>query len=976
MKKIAEITTRYWYIFLILVLITVGGSGYLLTQLKMDNDLVSFFPKSDPAVKVFTETGEKFGSSYLNMITVKTDNVFTHKNLSLIKKISEELEKLDGVDQIISITNILDVKKISGGLEVGKLIDKGIIPKDKEKLEKLRTYTLSKEMYRDSIINKSGKTAVIIQRINPDADKEGLSEKTEILAKNLIKNNNGVEVFFGGMPFAMFYANKIVEHDLLLLTPLVAFLIIFVLFVSFRSFRGVILPLLTVMISTLIAIGLMSLFDIPLTMLSSMIPVVLLSTGTAYVIHLINADREVTIAGASSVLDRLNKAFGKVGVAILLSGLTTVIGFVSLVTADLNPIKEFGIFVAVGILVALFLTFFLVPSLLKIWPAKTKILKKLKNKNIISENHKETIIDKFLVKTADFTFSKPWTIVIIASVIIILSIISLPNLKQEVNYFKYFSKDNPVRLGVDLLEKEFGGALPIVIDFKADNIKHPAFLRLLQRTEKKLKAMEHIRNPQSVTSLIMEMNEIMNGRRITPDTVKGVENLWIFIDGKKELKQMVGEDKKEAIIQVMLNQSDTPTIVKVSKAVRELVDNIPLKWGSIERKDLKDEKRVKILTDIQIKSAISDIENDLSFIGISIKDKTEFKNVLMGIILAPEPQFEIWKKTVEKFTKSYITSENAEVEITNIDSTKELIASMYSMNSWDAKTIKDIIKSIVSKEIIEEDPEIIEDFSKSLNDIWNHSKKEARVIAMLNLLNNHISKSNNLLNGIVYERLKGDFWQLVEDKIWLSEKDYKSITGVAPEKTFDIYIDDTGITKILAQVQTRLLSSQIQSLAIAIFLVLLLLITQLRSFLGGFLAIIPVLFTIIFNFGLMSLFGVPLDNATMMIASIAIGIGIDYTIHIISRFKKEYLIDNNMQRALSITITTSGRAVLINTFSVMLGFLVLIFSELEPLRRFGYLTALTMFISAGSALTVFPAAVLVTKASFMTKLKKNDIKKN
>ena len=990
MKKIVELTSRYWYVFIIFTLVASIGSGYMLTKLKMNNDLVDFFPKSDPDVQTFTRTGEKFGSSYVNMITIKTDNIFTHKNLTIIKNFTKELEKIDGVDQVISITNILDVKKISGGLEVGKLINKGLIPTKKEELDKLKKYTLSKEMYRNSIISKDGKIVAIIEKIKPTADKEAISKKTKELAEKISSKESGIKPFFGGMPFAMYYANQIVEGDLSLLTPMVAFLIIFVLFISFRSVKGVVLPLITVVIATLITMGLMPVFHTPLTMLSSMIPVVLLSTGTAYVIHLINADKEVTIKNPNILFkDRLNEIFNKVGTPIILSGLTTVIGFVSLVTADLTPLKEFGIFIATGIFITLILTFFFVTSLLRIWPKSISTRQnnspshpsnfasqggESKDINTINNEskHDKTIMDKFFSSISEFIFAKPLVIVIITLIITIVSIIVIPSMKEEVNYFKYFAKGHPVRVGVDLLEKEFGGALPIVLDFKTSNIKHPAFLRVLEKTEKKLKTVNHVKNPQSVVGLISEMNEIMNGHRLTPNTIKGVENLWLFIDGKKELTSMVGNNKKEALIQVSLNKSDTPTIVSASKDVKKIVNAIPLRWALLKKTNLKNDKvKNEKLLDIQIKSILSEIEDDLFIAKLNIKNKPEFIKELKQNLIASKPPLNIWKDVISKSLNDYISSENSEVEITDDNVKRELINSISSLKKWDNTKVKEILSAKIDKSEIEDDPELVDVFAKSLNFVWKDAEKNARVISMMNILNKYLSSPVNKSNSMLLQRLKGDFWQFTESEVWISESDYKKITGNTPSKIFEFSVIETGITKILANIQTRLLTSQMQSLGMAIFLVLILLMIQLKSFFGGLLAIVPVVFTIIFNFGLMSITQVPLDNATMMIASIAIGIGIDYTIHIISRFKKEFLRTQDIHEALSITIRTAGKAVLINTFSVMLGFLVLIFSELEPLRRFGYLTAVTMIISAGSAITIFPAIVLVTKASFMTKLNKS-----
>ena len=120
-------------------------------------------------------------------------------------------------------------------------------------------------------------------------------------------------------------------------------------------------------------------------------------------------------------------------------------------------------------------------------------------------------------------------------------------------------------------------------------------------------------------------------------------------------------------------------------------------------------------------------------------------------------------------------------------------------------------------------------------------------------------------------------------------------------------------------------------------------------------AITPIIGTILGAFGLMGLLGIPLDNATVMISALAIGIGVDYAIHILSRYKRERRSGECMETAIRDTIHSTGKAVVINALAVGMGFLVLVFSSIVPLRNFGALITLTMLLSSGGALVVIPA---------------------
>jgi len=170
---------------------------------------------------------------------------------------------------------------------------------------------------------------------------------------------------------------------------------------------------------------------------------------------------------------------------------------------------------------------------------------------------------------------------------------------------------------------------------------------------------------------------------------------------------------------------------------------------------------------------------------------------------------------------------------------------------------------------------------------------------------------------------------------------------------------------IYQHLDDSIVRSQIQSILLAIILVFVCLIFMLHSFTGGLIGLVPIGFTILVILGLMGYIGVPLDIATVLVGSISIGIGIDYSIHFVSRFRKEFKEAGTELNALDKTLETTGKAILINVITVTMGFLVLILGNLVPLQRFGILVAITMVSSGASAITLLPAIILLTKASFV-----------
>jgi len=172
-------------------------------------------------------------------------------------------------------------------------------------------------------------------------------------------------------------------------------------------------------------------------------------------------------------------------------------------------------------------------------------------------------------------------------------------------------------------------------------------------------------------------------------------------------------------------------------------------------------------------------------------------------------------------------------------------------------------------------------------------------------------------------------------------------------------IEVTGMPSVYSQLDKSLINSQMSSLVIAIIMVLIIVGTILRSPAKGIFATIPIIATIVILFGFMGFTGIPLDIATVLVASIALGIGIDYSIHIITHFNHIYNSIGNLNKAMEETIMISGKAIVINVLSVAAGFLVLIFSEIVPLQNFGILVAMSMIGSGLGALTLLPVILIL-----------------
>jgi predicted RND superfamily exporter protein len=193
----------------------------------------------------------------------------------------------------------------------------------------------------------------------------------------------------------------------------------------------------------------------------------------------------------------------------------------------------------------------------------------------------------------------------------------------------------------------------------------------------------------------------------------------------------------------------------------------------------------------------------------------------------------------------------------------------------------------------------------------------------------------------------------------------KKINALIKDDRNARYAAGAGLTEI--ELADMVVKGQIKSLIFALAVVFIILSFVFRSPKAGLLSTLPITIAIVVLFGLMGIFGISLDIATALLSSIMIGVGVDYTIHFLWRFKTERSKGYDHRKAVQITLNTSGRGIIINAISVIVGFMPLILSNFTPLKYFGALIVISITTCLISSLFLVPAIVILTKPRFLEK---------
>ena len=360
-----------------------------------------------------------------------------------------------------------------------------------------------------------------------------LSQVTKIVEKETAGKKLLVKIV--GEPVQSMNSKNYMMSDLVGLIPLVAIVVIISLYLSFHTMEGTLLPLLTVLMSASISVGLMGLLGYTFTLVSSVIPVALIAVGSAYGIHVlthyyVEVDKLTGNITKEMHEEALLRGLKEVWKAVLLAGITTVVGFISLITSPLMPLHSFSIFTAIGVAVALILSVTFIPAILLLKDPKTiskkrdlkiikratkKVKEKIERLSSLRGNKSEVEASGDTLYSIFKFFCGSHTRLCLTSIIIVaLSVAGLKLLKVDTALINYFPKDSEFRKDIDYVDNSFAGTNSVfflVEGPEKGDISNPEILKAVDGMEEHLqKKFPEIGKIVSLTSFVKRINQVFN----------------------------------------------------------------------------------------------------------------------------------------------------------------------------------------------------------------------------------------------------------------------------------------------------------------------------------------------------------------------------------------------------------------------------------------------------------------------------------
>ncbi|MDC1261372.1 efflux RND transporter permease subunit [Polaribacter sp.] len=576
--KVASIILRNRYLVLIII---AGITTFLASQMKymkFSYTEANLLPENHIANLEYNKFLEIFGEEgNLVILGVKDPKIFTPRKFNAWNNLVDKFDDREEIDFTLSIADVQELKKdkknrkfvLEPLYEKDPTTEKEVLAIKKQLFEKLPFYdnllynketgTLQTAIYiKKEIINTKARRAFIFNYLKPTIEQ--------------FEKETGLNVRVSGMPYIRTLNAKNIKDEMQLFVGGALAITALIFFFFFRSFRATFITLFVVIIGVVWAFGFIGWFGYEITVLSALIPPLIIVIGVPNAVFLINKyQQEIKKHGQQA--KALQRVITKIGNATLMTNITTASGFATFVFVDSKLLREFGILASVNIISIFILALLIVPILYSFMPLpKKKHLSHLETKwieNVVNWMEK-------MVKHRRITVYFTTVIIIIVSIIGVYKIRVSGSLIEDMPKSMEFYKD------IKFFEKEFGGIMPleILIDTKKDKgVMKLSVLKKIDKINETIESFPELSKPISVVNLVKYSKQAYyKGNPKYYQLPTGQEQSYIFAYTKNSnsdasmLKTFVDSTGRYARITTFMKDIGTDKMDVIQKRLKAVID--------------------------------------------------------------------------------------------------------------------------------------------------------------------------------------------------------------------------------------------------------------------------------------------------------------------------------------------------------------------------------------------------------------------
>jgi uncharacterized protein len=500
-NKLAVLIIKFRVLLILAIAFVTIIMGYFAAKVQMSYDFARTVPLTDPDMVTLQQFRKQFGEDgNIIAIGLKDSSIYEIKKFEALRDFSRAAKQISGVNDVLSLPVLKMILKDTAN---ARFYLANIFPEkinDKKDFDSLLQVARNQRIYMGQLVNEqNGATALLVTLQKDVMNSSRREEVTESLvnAGNEFERKTNIKLHYAGLPFIRTIIANSVKKEMQVFLYASALITGLIMFFFFRSFRAVLFSMIIIAIVVVWTLGTLALFGYKITLLSGLIPPVIVTIGVTNAIYLLNK-YHLEFTKTRDKVQAITGVVRKMGLATFLTNLTVAIGFLTLLSTDILILREFGVVAGINIMVLFFVTVVMIPSIFSWLPIPTdRHLRHLNFKMMAS-----------FLRNIDTLVSRHRIVIYLASIALAaISAYGMWHLRSVSFMVDDVPEDSEIKKDLKFFEQNFSGVMPleIVVDFKGKK-RRPILdvknLRKIEEFESFLDSLPEVSKPVSLLSFV------------------------------------------------------------------------------------------------------------------------------------------------------------------------------------------------------------------------------------------------------------------------------------------------------------------------------------------------------------------------------------------------------------------------------------------------------------------------------------------
>ncbi len=551
---------------IILLISAIAGTqiGNLEIRISADEMLVQNNQEQD----FYREVRSMFGDEQISLLYMESDDLLAHDKLEALQKAVAKLEKLPFVSRVESLFSVPWVKTVDGYLDKKPYLDK--LPETPQQARNVLAEARKNPFLKNVLLSPDKNVmaaAIVLKKADrpiTDWNDETITNALDTVAADLAPFYT--TVFSMGFPQVRTEIAERIREEQTHLFPLAIAALLIALFLLLRQLIDILLPILTAGFSILWTFGFMGAVDIPINVVTSIIPILLIIVGSTEDIHLLSEFRHGQKAGLDT-RSSLKHMSGRMGSIVLLTFITTYLGFLSVGLSRIEVLWQFGLVASTGLALNFLATIILIPSVLSLagkWQLDGKSRMYSGRGRLLAKRYWEWL---WRYRRTIIGFFLGWTLV---------AIIGIPRIHINHNAIDSLGKDSEVRQKIELINENLAGleSLSIIVDSGIeDTFLKVRYLEELEEIQQYIREKGWSESSASFADYLSLLNGAFQELQepMMPESDDIVTELMIFLN-HKDVKAYISEDFSRTRILVRHSIESSERLQLVISDLQQFID--------------------------------------------------------------------------------------------------------------------------------------------------------------------------------------------------------------------------------------------------------------------------------------------------------------------------------------------------------------------------------------------------------------------